>query len=95
MSKYVASPRLNALLLIGGDDARKQQKSLSAGIDIVVGTPGKVSEMVTKGSLDLSRIRFFVLDEVVANIICICSNHLYVYTLDTYAYDTHIALYVS
>ena len=36
---------------------------LKAGVDIIVGTPNKLSALVENKSLDLSQIRFYVLDE--------------------------------
>ena len=47
----------------GGTDIEKQAKILSAGCDIVVGTPGRVIDMTKKGHLDLEKISIFCLDE--------------------------------
>ena len=63
MAKYVNAPQIKSLLLVGGDEGRKLGKIVSAGVDVVVGTLGKVEDMVKNRGLDLSQIRFFVLDE--------------------------------
>jgi ATP-dependent RNA helicase DDX1 len=63
MKKYVQAPAIKSLLLVGGDEGRKLGREISGGIDIVVGTLGKVVDMVKNRGLDLSQIRFFVLDE--------------------------------
>lgn len=44
--------------------AKDQIKQLERGADIVVGTPGRVEDFVKTGKLDLSQVRFYVLDEV-------------------------------
>jgi len=35
-------------------------------IDIVVGTPGRLEDLISTGKLELSSCRFFVLDECVS-----------------------------
>lgn len=63
MSKYVAGPALKIELFVGGDDAKKQKKALQQGVDIIVGTTGKLCGCLDDKSLDLSHVKFFVLDE--------------------------------
>ncbi|WP_460275123.1 DEAD/DEAH box helicase [Celeribacter sp. ULVN23_4] len=48
---------------IGGMDARDERRSLERGAHIVVGTPGRLRDHITRGALDLSEIRAIVLDE--------------------------------
>ncbi|AJE48937.1 DEAD/DEAH box helicase [Celeribacter indicus] len=48
---------------IGGMDARDERRALERGAHIVVGTPGRLRDHITRGSLDLSDIRAIVLDE--------------------------------
>ena len=54
---------LKIISVYGGTDIEKQAKILSAGCDIVVGTPGRVIDMTKKGHLDLEKISIFCLDE--------------------------------
>ncbi len=63
VTKYLADPPLTALLLVGGDDSKKQRADTFAGHDILVGTPLKVLDFVKRGALDLSQVRVLVLDE--------------------------------
>jgi ATP-dependent RNA helicase DDX1 len=67
LSKYVDEPCLRTLLLIGDNNSNGNEKSvkaqLQAGVDIVVGTIGKLVAFSQSGLLDLSQIRFLVLDE--------------------------------
>lgn len=62
-SKYLLKPSISSVLLIGGSPPAPQIKELALGVDIVVGTPGRVVDLVEKGSLVLDSIKFFVLDE--------------------------------
>jgi ATP-dependent RNA helicase DeaD len=48
---------------VGGMDMRKERRALERGAHIVVGTPGRLRDHITKGSLDLSGLRAVVLDE--------------------------------
>ncbi|XP_059837853.1 ATP-dependent RNA helicase DDX1 [Hypanus sabinus] len=61
--KNVADPKLRELLIIGGVSAKDQLAVLEQGVDIVVGTPGRIDDLVSTGKLNLSQVRFFVLDE--------------------------------
>jgi ATP-dependent RNA helicase DeaD len=48
---------------VGGMDPRREQRELSLGAPIVVGTPGRLRDHLERGRLDLSRIAAVVLDE--------------------------------
>ncbi|MCA0044366.1 DEAD/DEAH box helicase [Celeribacter litoreus] len=48
---------------IGGMDARNERRALERGAHIVVGTPGRLRDHITRGALDLTAIRAIVLDE--------------------------------
>ncbi|KAM9317423.1 ATP-dependent RNA helicase DDX1 [Gastrophryne carolinensis] len=61
--KYVDNPKLRELLIIGGVAAKDQLATLESGVDIVVGTPGRIDDLISTGKLNLSQVRFLVLDE--------------------------------
>eukprot|EP00753_Platysulcus_tardus_P003106 PLAT12262.2.p1 GENE.PLAT12262.2~~PLAT12262.2.p1 ORF type:complete len:1365 (+),score=723.24 PLAT12262.2:227-4096(+) len=63
MGAYLRAPKLRSVLLVGGLSPKKQLAALAAGVDIAVGTPGRVLDWLNRGKLDLSCCRFFVLDE--------------------------------
>ncbi len=63
MSRYVHNPELKTLLVVGGDDTKKLGKALAAGVDIIVGTVGKVGDLLKAGALSLANTKFFILDE--------------------------------
>jgi len=48
---------------VGGMDPRREQRDLSAGCHIVVGTPGRLCDHLSRGRLDLSALDAVVLDE--------------------------------
>lgn len=48
---------------VGGMDARDERRTLDRGAHIVVGTPGRLRDHITKGALVLDNIRAVVLDE--------------------------------
>jgi translation initiation factor 4A len=48
---------------IGGTLVRDDIKILSGGVHIVVGTPGRVFDMITRQALSLADVKIFVLDE--------------------------------
>ncbi|MBM7506038.1 DEAD/DEAH box helicase [Agromyces aurantiacus] len=47
----------------GGVPQARQVGALRRGVDIVIGTPGRIEDLVRQGHLDLSDIRITVLDE--------------------------------
>jgi ATP-dependent RNA helicase DeaD len=51
------------LPVYGGQGYGVQLSALARGVHIVVGTPGRIMDHLEKGTLDLSQLRFLVLDE--------------------------------
>ncbi|GAA5083822.1 hypothetical protein GCM10025760_00910 [Microbacterium yannicii] len=49
--------------IYGGVPQGRQAGALKRGVDIVIGTPGRIEDLVNQGKLDLSEIRIVVLDE--------------------------------
>ena len=56
-------PHLKVLAVYGGTDFRSQINALRRGVDVVVGTPGRVMDHMRQGTLDTSGLRSLVLDE--------------------------------
>jgi ATP-dependent RNA helicase DeaD len=54
---------LHVLPVYGGQGYGVQLSALRRGVHVVVGTPGRIMDHLEKGTLDLSAIRFAVLDE--------------------------------
>ncbi|OBI89169.1 DEAD/DEAH box helicase [Mycobacterium asiaticum] len=63
-SRYGAHLRgLNVLPIYGGASYGVQLAGLRRGAQVVVGTPGRVIDHLERGTLDLSRVDYLVLDE--------------------------------
>ncbi|WP_036555143.1 DEAD/DEAH box helicase [Nocardioides insulae] len=56
-------PGVRLLPIYGGQGYGPQLTALRRGVHVVVGTPGRIMDHLDKGTLDLSRLRFLVLDE--------------------------------
>ena len=50
-------------LRVGGVPYPPQQRALRDGVDVLIGTPGRIIDHLNEGALDLSAVRFAVLDE--------------------------------
>ncbi|XP_072387719.1 ATP-dependent RNA helicase Ddx1 [Diabrotica undecimpunctata] len=62
--KYLDDPVIRELLVIGGINIKTQISHLqNVGADIIVGTPGRLEDLITGGYLSLANCRFFILDE--------------------------------
>ncbi|XP_019865085.1 eukaryotic initiation factor 4A-I [Aethina tumida] len=48
---------------IGGTNVREDMRKLETGVHVVVGTPGRVFDMITRHALRTTHIKMFVLDE--------------------------------
>jgi len=48
---------------IGGTNVREDMKTLEAGAQVVVGTPGRVFDMINRGALKTDHMKMFILDE--------------------------------
>jgi ATP-dependent RNA helicase RhlE len=54
---------VETISLIGGVDIDPQVEKLRKGVDVLIATPGRISDLVHKGHLNLKKIDFLVLDE--------------------------------
>ncbi len=62
--RYAAgSPGIRVLPVYGGQGYGVQLNALRRGVHVVVGTPGRIMDHLERGTLDLSHLRFLVLDE--------------------------------
>ena len=61
--KYGKHKEVETLPIYGGQPYERQFRGLQRGPQIVVGTPGRVMDHMRRQTLDLSQLRFFVLDE--------------------------------
>ncbi|WP_416393624.1 MULTISPECIES: DEAD/DEAH box helicase [unclassified Curtobacterium] len=54
---------VHVLPVYGGQAYGVQLSALRRGVDVVVGTPGRIMDHIAKGTLDLSELKYLVLDE--------------------------------
>lgn len=62
-SQLVAGRGITVGLLFGGRAAGPQRLMLRQGAQVIVGTPGRVLDMLNQGALWLDKVRYLVLDE--------------------------------
>ncbi len=55
--------RLTVTTVFGGVPIPRQERAMSHGVDVVVATPGRLLDLVERGSLDLRHVEVLVLDE--------------------------------
>ena len=63
LSKFGKYAKIRVLPVYGGESINKQIHALKGNIHIVVGTPGRIIDLMKRGVLNLSSIRIVVLDE--------------------------------
>jgi len=60
LGKYL---KITTHACVGGTAVREDIQMLKQGVQIVVGTPGRVNDMIERGALRLDKLKLFVLDE--------------------------------
>src|SRR5699024_3277060 len=56
-------PKINVVSLCGGMEYRQEIRALRCGVQIVIGTPGRVVDHLKRGTLQLNNLQCLVLDE--------------------------------
>ncbi len=56
-------PRMKTVCVTGGEPFRDQLRNIGMPHEILVATPGRLLDHITRGRIDLSRVEMFVLDE--------------------------------
>ncbi len=63
MHSYGRDMSVRVLPVYGGQPIGRQLRALERGVDVVVATPGRALDHITRGTLDLSGLEVVVLDE--------------------------------
>ncbi len=63
ITQYGRGSRVSVLAVYGGQSYAKQIGRLRKGVDVVVGTPGRLLDLIKQKYLDLSEVHTVVLDE--------------------------------
>ncbi|KAG4953052.1 hypothetical protein JHK82_038696 [Glycine max] len=58
-----SAPNLDTICVYGGTPISRQMRELDYGVDIAVGTPGRIIDLLNRGALNLKDVQFVVLDE--------------------------------
>lgn len=61
--KFTKSRDINILAAYGGKDISSQLKKLKKNIQLVIATPGRLLDHLNRKSIDLTRLKTFVMDE--------------------------------
>jgi ATP-dependent RNA helicase DeaD len=61
--RYGRNLGVRVLPVYGGAPYGRQKRRLARGVHVVVGTPGRTLDLIKQGALDLSGVRYVVLDE--------------------------------
>jgi translation initiation factor 4A len=67
--------KANCHACIGGTNVREDIRRLESGAHVVVGTPGRVFDMISRGALSTSQIEYLI--RICANIFVNCRNELH------------------
>ena len=62
-SQYGQYMQAQVMAVYGGQHYGTSKKRLRQGVDVIVGTPGRLQDLMRQGILDLSSVRMVVLDE--------------------------------
>lgn len=63
LRSFNTKPGAKILTVYGGSDISRQMIQLERGVHVVVGTPGRVIDLMERGKLKLENLAWFVLDE--------------------------------
>jgi ATP-dependent RNA helicase DeaD len=63
VKSFVGKQDLRVAAIYGGQSIDRQIFQLNRGVHIVVGTPGRVIDLLERGKLQLNQVKFMVLDE--------------------------------
>ncbi len=63
IQRYGQQRGISVLPVYGGQSYQLQLRSLRQGVEVIVGTPGRLLDLIKQGSLDLSTVQTVVLDE--------------------------------
>ncbi len=63
VAQFMGNDGLRSLAIYGGQSIDRQISQLKRGVHMVVGTPGRMIDLLDRGCLKLDQVKWFVLDE--------------------------------
>jgi len=61
--KLVKDTHLRSISIVGGKSAEEQGSSIGRGVEIVIGTPGRIEDLIKRQYLVLNQCYYVILDE--------------------------------
>lgn len=61
--KFAYETGIRCCIIYGGADMREQRMDLERGCDILIATPGRLTDMCDRSNVSLELVQFFILDE--------------------------------
>lgn len=61
LGKYL--PEITVQTVFGGIPIKNNIESLKGGCDILIGTPGRIADLLRHKAIDVSKLKYFVVDE--------------------------------
>ena len=63
MASFAAGRYPRVAVVYGGSSMTDQMHQLRRGVEVVVGTPGRVQDLIDRGALNIGQVDYFILDE--------------------------------
>lgn len=63
IGKIGRTKRIRAVPVYGGQPIDRQIRALKSGVQVVIGTPGRLLDHIHRGTIKLDHVRYLVLDE--------------------------------
>jgi ATP-dependent RNA helicase DDX23/PRP28 len=61
--KLVNESHLRSIVVVGGKSSEEQGSSIGRGVEIVIGTPGRIEDLIKRQYLVLNQCYYVILDE--------------------------------
>lgn len=61
--KLARDTHLRSLVVVGGKSAEEQGSAISRGVEVVIGSPGRIEDLVKRRYLVLNQCYYIILDE--------------------------------
>ncbi len=84
---------LKVLSATGGNQLRADISALKAGAQFIVGTPGRIYDLIRRGDLSVEHIRYVILDEADQMLEDLFAEQIKAILDNKFPSDTHLALF--
>lgn len=63
LNSFASKQKIKILSVYGGQPIERQIARINRGVDIIVGTPGRILDHLERKTLDISKVKYAILDE--------------------------------